>query len=55
MNSLTDLAGTDGFTTISRSDELMLATGRKSRMSLNGLCGSSVSLTVCVFDITSSV
>ena len=41
--------------TRTRSDELIGATGTKSRMSWNGLVGISDSLTVCVFDISSSV
>ena len=49
------VAGTDGCTTISRSELLTGATATKSRMSWNGLFGISDSFAVCVFDIISSV
>jgi hypothetical protein len=41
--------------TSTRSEALIGATGAKSRSSWNGLVGISDSLTVCVFDIRSSV
>ncbi len=55
MNSLTSFAGTDGCTTITRSEELIGVTATKSRISWNGLLGISDSLVVCVFDMASSV
>jgi len=55
MSSGRVLAGTFGFTTSIRSEAFTGAMPTKSDMSLKGLLGSSVSFTVCVFDITSSV
>ena len=55
MNSFRFAAGTDGWITIRRSEELMPVIGAKSRIRSNGFFGISVSFTVCVFDITSSV
>ena len=49
------LAGSAAFATSTRSAELIGAIGAKSRISWNGLFGISDSLTVCVFDINSSV
>ena len=48
MNSLTLLTRSDGCTTMTSSDLSSEATGTKSRMSLNGLFGTSVSVVVCV-------
>ena len=54
-NSPRSRAGRSARATSTRSDELIGAIGTKSRSSWNGLLGISDSLTVCVFDITSSV
>ena len=54
-NSLTVRAGTDGCTTMTSSELMIEATGTKSRISLNDLLGTSVSVVVCVAEIISSV
>jgi hypothetical protein len=54
-SSFTDFTGSEGCTTISRSEEFTGATATKSFISVNGFFGTSDSFTVCVFDIISSV
>ncbi len=55
MNSFRVFAFTDGCTTITSSEVSSDATGTKSRISLNGFAGTSVSVVVWVADIMSSV
>ena len=55
MNSCTLFTGTLGCTTITSSELMTEATGTKSRISLNDLFGTNVSVVVCVAEIISSV
>ena len=55
MNSASVFAGTEGCTTMTRSDELTGATGARSFISVYGFFASSVSLVVWVLLIISSV